>query len=301
MVLNGAIVPYEEARIHCLAPAITYAAAVFEGIRAYWNAEQQRLHVFRLDDHLHRLQYSMKVMRFEAPYSMTMLRASVLDLLRVSRMRENAYLRVQTYIDGDGAMGATGPLGMFVSCVRRPPSKLLQTGIRVGVSSWARLADNAAPPRVKATANYVNGRLASIQARQDGYDNALLLTANGTVAEAPGACLFIVRDGRLITPDVADGILESITRDTLLWGAQAWLGQTVEQRPIGRSELYAADEIFLCGTGAEVQPVIAVDRLPVGNGEVGPLAAAMQLRYFNLVSGRDAARPDWRTEIAATD
>jgi branched-chain amino acid aminotransferase len=236
----------------------------------------------------------MRVMRFDSPYDTAFLRRCVLDLAAANNLSENCYLRIQTYIDGDGAMAARGPLGMFISCDPRPATRQMWEGVHVQVSAWARLADNAAPPRVKATANYVNGRLASVQARQDGYDNALLLTAAGTVAEAPGACLFMVRHGRLITPDVADGILESITRDTLISAAREWLGQTVKQRPVGRSELYIADEIFLCGTGAEVTPVLSVDRIPVGDGKPGPITLALRATYFDLAFGRDAARPEWR-------
>jgi branched-chain amino acid aminotransferase len=167
------------------------------------------------------------------------------------------------------------------------------------VSSWTRLRDNSSPPRVKTTANYVNGRLASMQAKQDGYDTAILVTDAGKVSEGPGACLFGIRNGVPITPDFSQDILESITRDTLLKGFGEWMGLKVEERAIGRSELYACEEVFFCGSGQEVLPVVNIDGLPIGSGRVGPITAKLQKHYFDVVSGRDASHPEWRTAVYA--
>ena len=300
MILNGRLVPFAEARIHCLAPAVTYAANVFEGLRAYWNDDERQLYVFRLDDHLARLDYSARVLRFGPhPYDRDTLRRLLVELLRANAVRESAHLRIHLYIDGDGMLSATEPVGMFMSCLRRPTARAVVEGCTAQVSSWTRIADNASPPRVKSTANYVNGRLAALQARQDGYDTAILLTASGHVSEGPAACLFIVREGVPVTPDRTQDILESITRDTLITGFREWFGLAVEQRAIGRTELLAADEVFFCGTGQEIVPVVAIDGLPVGSGRVGPVTAALQQRYFALTSGLDKAHPDWRTPVYA--
>ncbi|MDX5359737.1 MAG: branched-chain amino acid transaminase [Alphaproteobacteria bacterium] len=297
MILNGKVVPFAEARIHCLAPAVTYGANVFEGLRAYWNADDGQLYVFRVEEHLDRLFYSAKVMRIEHPWTREDFRNGLLELLRVNEVRESVHMRIHLYVDEDGFMTATSPGGMFISCVFRPTSKIAMQGCRAQVSSWTRISDNASPPRVKSAANYFNGRLASLQAKSDGYDTAILLSDTGRVTEGPGACLFIVRDGRIVTPDVSNDILESITRATLIEGAKEWLGLDVEQRPIARTELYAADEVFFCGTGQEVLPVVEIDRFPVGAGTVGPITAELQRRYFGVARGTDTAHPDWRTPV----
>jgi branched-chain amino acid aminotransferase len=150
---------------------------------------------------------------------------------------------------------------------------------------------------VKAAGNYQNGRLALNEAWADGYDNAILLNASGNVAEAPGACLMMVRNGQVSTPPTTAGILESITRDTLMTLFREKLGKTVVERPIDRTELYVADEVFLCGSGMEVVPVISVDRLPVGSGKKGPLTQAIQAAYFAVATGDDSGHPEWRTAV----
>ena len=297
MNLNGDIVRFEDARLHCLAPAVTYAANVFEGVRAYWNETEEQLYVFRLADHLRRLGSSAKVMRIAHTYDHADLTQQLLALLRKNEARESAHMRIHVYVDGDGYMSAEGPAGMFMSCVFRPTTRLARTGCRAQVSSWTRIGDNASPPRIKSTANYFNGRLASMQAKHDGYDTAILLTASGTVAEGPGACLFMVRDGEVVTPDIASDLLESITRDTIIRGCPDWIDRDVVARPIGRTELYAADEVFFCGTGQEVLPVVDIDGHAIGRGGVGPLTRTIQSRYFDLATGRDASHPVWRTPV----
>lgn len=297
MIQNGRLVPFAEARIHCLSPAITSAVNVFEGIRAYWNADEEQLHVFRLDDHLERLEYSARVMRIGAhPWGRDTLRGMVCDLLRANAARASVHMRIHLYVDEDGMMTATEPAGMFISCVFRPRTRQSEQGCTAQVSSWTRLSDNSGPPRVKSSANYFNGRLAALEAKSHGYDNAILLTPTGHVSEGPGACIFLVREGRLVTPDRSQHILESITRDTLIRLA-AEAGIATEERAIGRTELYAAGEAFFCGTGNEVTPIIGIDGLPVGSGRVGPVTAALQERYFAVASGRDPAHPEWRTPV----
>jgi branched-chain amino acid aminotransferase len=300
MILDGEMVPFADAKIHCLAPAITYAANVFEGLRAYWNEADQELYVFRVDDHLARLDYSARMLRFGShPYDHERLRADIVRLLRANGARESVHLRIHLYIDTDGMITAREPVGMFISCVFRPRAKAALEGCTAQVSSWARLSDAATPPRIKTTANYVNGRLAALQARQDGYDTAILLNEAGDVSEGPAACFFMVRDGRLVTPDASRNILESITRDTLIRCAPEWIGEAVIERRIARSELHACDEAFFCGTGQEIAPILSIDGLPVGDGRIGPLTRKLQERYFALVGGEDASHPQWRMPVHA--
>jgi branched-chain amino acid aminotransferase len=165
------------------------------------------------------------------------------------------------------------------------------------VSSWTRLGDNVMPPRIKASSNYLNSRYASEEAKRNGYDYAIILNSNGKVAEGPGACLMLIRGQKLITPAVTSGILESITREVMLQLARERLGLEVIEREVDRTELYVADEIFFCGTGAEIASVVSVDRLPVGTGAVGPYTRQMTDCYHDLVRGNDPGHPEWRTSV----
>lgn len=195
IIHNGISMPFADARIHPLAVGVAYGAAVFEGIRAYWNPSTKRLSVFRLEEHLARLDQGMKIMRFDNSPSRDSLRDGVLRALRENKPDDDAYIRLQVQIEALGSMATTGPVGWIAAAMPRERSDKFKTGIAVGVSSWTRIADNSMPPRVKATANYHAGRLITQQAKADGYDNAVILTRDGKVSEAPGACLAIIRNG----------------------------------------------------------------------------------------------------------
>ena len=223
----------------------------------------------------------------------------MLRVLHANELRENVHIRVIAYLGGDDELAQTGPVGLIAGALPRGSPKGVSAGIHVRVGSWARLADNALPPRVKCTGNYVNNRAAEIEARQDGYDGVIMLTAAGKVSEGSGACLFIARGGRLHTPDLASDILESITRDTMLRIAPATIGSAVVERTVDRSELYAADELCWCGSGQEIMPILSVDRIPVGDGRIGPLTRALQERYFAIVRGADAGYREWLTPVWA--
>jgi branched-chain amino acid aminotransferase len=296
IIHNGQAIPFAEARLHPLAVGVAYGVAVFEGLRAYMHPTDGSLSVFRLDEHLSRLQQGMKVMRFADPPSTEVLRAAVLEVLRLNAPDEDAYLRVQAQIEGIGTLASTGPVGWIAAALPRERSAKFATGLAATVSSWTRISDNAMPPRVKATANYHASRLANLQARTDGYDSALLLTARGKVSEAAAACLFLVRDGVLVTPGKGSDILESVTRETVLVLA-AEAGLAVEQRDVDRTELYVAGEVFLCGTGQELVAVTSVDRLPVGDGQPGPVTRQLQAAYEAVVRGTTDAHPEWRTRV----
>jgi branched-chain amino acid aminotransferase len=297
IIHNGQDMPFADARLHPLSLAVAYGIAVFEGLRAYRNPADGRFSVFRLDDHLARLQQGMKVMRFDAPPTSDMLRAAVLEVVRLNAPDEDAYIRVQAQIEGLGTMATTGPVGWIAAALPRERSPKFATGLAAGVSSWTRLPDNSMPPRVKASANYHAGRLATLQAKADGYDSALLLTARGKLSEAAAACIFLVRDGVLVTPHRGSDILESVTRDTVLVLA-AEAGLAVEQREVDRTELYVAEEVFLCGTGQELVAVTSVDRLPVGDGRPGPVTARLQAAYEAVVRGTTGDHAAWRTPVS---
>ena len=297
LLMNGELVPFEEARLHPLSLAVTYAATVFEGIRAYAGSTAGEYHLFRFDEHIRRLQQGIKLMRFETSYEADYLRDCVLRVIRANAPDTDVYIRLLVYIEGTGLLSSTGPIGFTVAAMPRDKPRFADTGMQLGVSSWQRLADNASPPRIKTTANYVNARLAAHQAKSDGYDGALMLTPGGKVSESPIACFFMVRDGELITPHATSNILESITRDTILKRYAELTGRRPEVREVDRSELYLADEAFLCGTGQEILPVTSIDRLPVGDGMIGPLTRLLRDDYFNLVRGTLEDHPEWRTSF----
>jgi branched-chain amino acid aminotransferase len=294
---NGELLPFADARIHPLALGMTYATTVFEGLRAYRNPETGAFKIFRLQEHVRRLQAGMKVMRMDRRFSVEELGDCITRLIRANEPDDDVYLRLLVYVEALGLMAQTGPVGFTIAASPRERPKYAETGMSLGVSSWTRLSDNASPPRIKATANYHSARLTQLQAKADGYDGALMLTAAGKVSEAPIACFFMVRDGRLITPGLGSSILESITRDTVLTLAQELTGKPVIERDVDRSELYFAEEAFLCGTGQEILPVTSIDRLPVGDGQVGPVTRKVQKAYFDTVRGLVPDRHEWLTPV----
>jgi branched-chain amino acid aminotransferase len=295
IIHNGRAIPFDEARIHPLALGVSFGIAVFEGLRAYRHPNGS-FTVFRLEEHLDRLAQGMKVLRFADPPSKDALRQGVLDVIRLNEPDDDAYLRLQVQIEGMGMMATTGPVGWIAAALPRERSAKFATGLAATVSSWTRIPDNAMPPRVKASANYHASRLATLQAKADGYDSAILLTSRGKVSEAAAACLFLVRAGVLVTPSRSSDILESITRETVMVLARE-LGIPVEEREVDRTELYVADEVFLCGTGQELVAVTSVDRLPVGEGAPGAMTKRLQAAYESVVRGTTDAHPEWRTGV----
>jgi branched-chain amino acid aminotransferase len=295
---NGDIIPWEDARIHIFSPVAKYGIGVFEGIRGYWNADDREMFLFRLKEHLDRLTYSQKVMRFEESVDIDSLADKTAELVRANDFREAIHIRVQLYADGEGDLSACAPIGVAITAVPRALPKQVVDGVAAQVSSWARISDRSMPARVKCNANYHNGRLAMLQAKADGYGAPILLNQLGKVSEGSAMCIFIVRNGRLITPSITNDVLESITRDTVLTIATE-AGYQVVERDVDRSELYAADEAFFCGTGWEITPVVSIDGLPVGTGAPGAVVPKLQQAYFNIVEGRDTAHAGWRTPVYA--
>lgn len=283
---NGRLVPFDEAKIHVLTPAVKFGASVFEGLRAYWNPEREQLYVFRLADHARRLAASILLMGMDASGEPESLMGPVGETLRANGFCLDVYIRQMALIEGTGEVASTGPVGMVVAAWPRGRIAGAELGLRCSLSSWTRIADPIMPPRIKCAANYQNSRLAMLQARADGYDVTLLTNSRGKVAEAPGACVCVIRDGVLITPSLTSDILDSITRRTLLELARTELGLLIEEREVDRTAVYAADEVFLCGTGWEVSPIIQVDRFPIGGGAIGPLTVALRDLYFEVVRGR---------------
>jgi branched-chain amino acid aminotransferase len=296
LYLNGKLVPYDEAKIHVQSGAVKYGGSVFEGLRAYWNAKQGELYVFRLQEHIDRLFDSLRLMRMEHAFTRDELASSILEVLRKNEVREDVHIRQSAFIESDGGLDATGPVGLAVDA--KPHKVTQKPGLHAGVSSWTRIADSSMPPRIKCSANYQNGRLAQLEAKTNGFEAALLLNSRGKLAEAPGACCFVVRRGIPITPPVTADILESVTRATLLELFVKELGLTPDVREMDRTEVYVADEAFLCGSGMEVTAILSVDRLALGDGvSPGPVTRAIQECYFAVARGEKPAYRSWLTPV----
>ena len=293
---NGRIVPEREATVHVLSGAVKYGATVFEGICAYLG-DDGRLTVFRLPEHLLRLQDSMRIMRFEQDWSVSHLTEVVTDVIKANELHEDAHIRLSAYVLSEGFLDATAPVALGCLAVGRHDKSLSDKVARAQVSSWHRIEDCSMPPRVKCSANYQNGRLATIQARADGYDEAILLTGSGKVAESAGACLMAVRAGVVITPTITGSILESVTRATLIKLCESELGVEVQQREIDRTELYLCEEVFLCGSGYEVTPIVNIDGYPIGDGEVGSKTRAIFEIYDAATRGRLPQYEHWLTVV----
>jgi branched-chain amino acid aminotransferase len=299
--MNGKVIPWEQCVVHGRSAGGFMGSNVFEGVRAYWSAREGELFVFKHEEHLARLGRSMKTARLEVPYTLAEIGQGALDLLRANEFREDTHF-VPVAFFGMGAhnfntLGPTVDNGVYITAVPWPQPAALRDGVAAGVASWRRIGDDTVPPRLKAGANYQNSRLAQTEARVNGYDTAIILNQRGTVAEGPGACVMMVREGRLVTPPVTAGILESITRATLMDLAARELGVPVVEREVDRTELYVAEEVFMCGSGLEVLPITSVDRIPVGDGRRGPVTARIQDVYFAVARGELPAYRRWLTPV----
>jgi len=286
--MDGTFVPWDEAKVHILTHTLHYGNGVFEGTRAYKT--QRGLAIFRLQDHTKRLLNSAKIVAIKVPYSQEELEEAQIELLRRNGFDSNVYIRPLVYL-GYGVMGlyhAKAPVNVAIAAWKWGAylgEEGLERGIRVKISSFARNSVKSTMGKAKAVGNYLNSQMAKYEALIAGYEEALLLDDEGFVAEGSGECLFIVRDGRLITPP-NDNSLESITQDTILQIAQA-KGIPIERRRITRDEVYIADEAFFTGTAAEVTPIREVDGRTIGNGSRGEMTRELQEAYFDIVYGRD--------------
>ncbi len=299
--LDGAFVPWHDASVHLTAVGAGAHIAVFEGIRAYGSGDGEALTVFRLQEHLERLLDSMLMMRMPLRYSAEELAAATVALLQRNAVHGDTYIRPVAFYSGleHNSFGDTLGAPPSVMIWHRPTGTQLLTerGKHVSIASWARITDNQMPPRIKAMSNYQNNRLAQLDAKVNGYDDTIMLTPTGKVAEAPGACVFVVRNNVVITPAVTNGILESITRDAVIRLCRERLALTVIEREVDRTELYVADEIFCCGTAAEVTPIFSVDRITRSNGQMGPITRQLDQLYHDVVRGIDVDYSEWRTEV----
>ena len=291
--LAGRLVPEKDAKIHVLSPTCQYGINVFEGVRCYLSDSGNQLLAFRFKDHLNRLFRSAKILRLSLKYTASEIQSAFVDTIIANRYMEDISVRITFYIDELTNWAYKGDCEMMIAPIPMGRAYNSEIGITACVSSWERISDRSVSPRIKAGANYINSRMAQLEALENGYDTALFLNREGKISEAPGACIFIVRNGALITPPITASILESITRDTVIDIAKDDIGLTVIERDIDRTELYICDEIFLCGTAAEITPIVSVDKIIVGDGKPSEITKSISQRYFDIVRGKVEAYKEW--------
>ena len=297
---NGRFINWEDAKLHVLAHVTSYGSSVFEGIRCYQTANGPA--VFRGRDHMRRLHDSAKIYRIAIPYSIDQLTSAMIELIRVSKL-ESCYVR-PLVLRGYGDLGVLPtkdtPIETYIACWEWGTylgAEAMEQGVDVCISSWTRIAPNTLPALSKAGANYMNSQLIRMEAHNNGYAEGIALDASGYVSEGSGENIFVVRDGKILTPPLGASVLPGITRDTVIQLAQS-AGIQVTETLIPRELLYIADEVFFSGTAAEVTPVRSIDRIVVGEGKRGPVTERLQRAFFEIVEGKTADRHRWLTPVA---
>jgi branched-chain amino acid aminotransferase len=297
---DGALVEWEHATTHVSSIGHASISAVFEGIKAYWHEQDEQLYVFRMAEHYKRLRESAKVAGLLMPYSVEAWCAATRDLLRSNNVRSDVYIRPWLSLKGIVRETFASPEFPTEAVIDSWPvtSQLLtDRSCRAAITSWTRIDDNSMPPRVKAFSNYHSARLAVNEVRRKGSDWPIFLNARGKVAEGPASCILLVRNGTVVTPAISSGLLESITRDTILRLLKERFQLPVVEREVDRTELYVADELFFIGTAWEVLPISEVDSLAVADRCIGPITQEVARAYHDLVRGIDKNHSDWRTSI----
>lgn len=295
---NGQYMRLGEARIGILTHALHYGTGVFEGIRAHWNDAQQQLFVLRALEHYERWKRNCGILRISVPLSPRQLADITLELMRRNHFETNVYVRPLAYKSAERVGVAPDDQDAF-AIIALPFGEYLHSaaGLHAGISSWRRIDDNAIPARAKICGAYVNSALASDEARQSGFDEAILLNQDGHVAEGATCNLFMVRDRRLITPPVYDNVLEGITRNSILQLARREMRLEVVERTIDRSELFVCDEAFFTGTAVGIAPIVRINHRPVRDAAIGPVTRGLQQLYADAVHGRIHDYLDWLTPV----
>jgi branched-chain amino acid aminotransferase len=295
---EGDFVPMKDAKVSIMTHAFMYGTATFEGIRAYWNAEQGKLYGLKVREHVERIRQSCRILLMKDIPSVDELTRLIIETVRRNGFREDVYIRPSFYKSTKAIGVRLHDLDNELYIITLPFGNYIDTasGVRLMTSSWRRNADEALPARGKIVGGYVNMAFQKSEAELNGFDEAVVLTAGGHVNESSAANIFVIRDGVALTPPVSDDLLEGVTRKALV-ELMANEGIPTAERSIDRSELYVADEIFVCGTGVQVSPVVEVDHRPVGSGEVGPIARLVRDRYFEAVRGQLPAYQHWLTPI----
>jgi len=292
---QGRVVPYGEAKVGILTHTFNYGTGIFGGLRGYWNDDAKQLFVFRPFDHFQRFLESSKLLFMQLAYSKADLVQAVMDLLRAENFHTDCYIRPLAYFSDEVIGVRLYDLTADVTIASIPFGAYLsnEEALHVGTSSWARIEDNMIPARGKIAGAYVNSSLSKTEAHMNGFDEALVLNRNGHVAEASAANFFMIRRGVACTPPMTDNILEGIVRRSVIQLLREEIGIEVQERTIDRTEVYLAEEAFLCGTGVQLAAIAKVDHRPIGEGKMGPVTKRLRQLYFDVVRGRVAKYQDW--------
>jgi branched-chain amino acid aminotransferase len=293
---DGKIVRDEDAKVPVMTHAIHYGTSVFEGLRGYWNSKN--LYIFRLEDHIKRFRNSGKVYSISLRFTDKEIANAVIELCKKNNVKESCYIRPFYFVGKHGInLHVTEDTPTHAAIVMFPFGELFnKNGIKVGISSWRRIHDISTPPLAKMGGNYLNSILATQESKRNGYDEAVLLDHLGNISEAPGENIFIIRDGKLLTPPPSSSALEGITKDSVIKIAKDLGYQTVE-REIPRTEIYFSDEVFLTGTAAEITPVISVDGKVIGDGKVGKITGKIRTIYSDITMGKNKKYSKWITPV----
>lgn len=296
---NGVFVPWDEAKIHVLSHTVSYASAVFEGIRCYNTPSGPAL--FRLREHVRRMVDSAKVYRMDTfSFTIDQICDAIVELVRVNKL-DSCYVR-PIALRGYGEMGVLGinnPVDVYLACWewgKYLGEEALAQGVDVCISSWKRIAPNTLPALAKAASNYMNSQLIRMEAHVNGYAEGIALDEAGYISEGSGENIFVIRDGKIHTPPLGASVLPGITRDSVIRLALD-KGFTLIETIIPREMLYIADEVFFTGTAAEVTPIRSVDRIPVGGGKRGPITEVLQKEFFAIINGTSPDRYNWLTPV----
>jgi branched-chain amino acid aminotransferase len=297
---EGRYVPFSEANLSIASSSVLYGLTIYTVFSLNWNEEKNQLYAFRLKDHFKRLQNSARIMdfgQFLETWDYSKFEQTMLELISQNKIKQDALVRVAVYVDELIAGTKIHGLKNSVSAYVYPMGEILSlNGINACISSWVRTQDNAQPSRAKINGSYINASLMKNEALLNGYDEAIALDHNGHVAEGTVANLFIVKNGKLITPDTSTDILEGITRSSILQIAED-LELPAEQRAIDRSELYTADEAFMCGSSARITPILSIDKRPIGNRKPGNITKQLMNLYSDIQHGRANDTNHWQTLV----
>ena len=299
MHINKQFMPLSDAKISILTHALHYGTGCFDGIRGQWDSEQGQIFLFRVGDHYQRMHKACKILKIDLPYTIDELVKITVELVQKSDYQEDVYIRPLAYKSSEqiGVRLHNLEDNFFIIVATLPAYLDADKGVRCCTSSWRRVDDTMIPARAKITGIYANSALAKTEANIRGFDEAILLSYDGHVCEGSGENIFVVIDGRLITPPSSDNILLGITRNTVMQLAQNELGIETIERSIDRSELYTADEAFFTGTAAHVTPITEVDERQVGNGNIGKITKELQQLYFQVIQGKNRKYSDWCTPV----
>jgi branched-chain amino acid aminotransferase len=296
---KGKIVPYSEAKVSVMTHALNYGTGAFGGVRAYWNAEEEQLYIFRANDHFTRLLNSAKMIAADIGYTQDELLLHTLELVRAEGYREDIYIRPLVYKSDELIGVRLHDLQSELTIFAIPFTRYVEQdeNAHVTFSSWRRIDDNAIPARGKFTGAYINSAFIKTDASLSGFDEALVLTNEGHVSEGSAMNIFMMRSGKLITPPVTDNILEGITRRTIMTLAREEIGLEVEERSIDRTEVFLSDELLMTGTAAQVTAVTMVDHRPIADGVMGPVTEQLRQLFDDTVRGKMPAYRDWNTPV----